>query len=128
MGGGCAQTLQREGCCRERLNGSLKRSLSWWSAHPALSPSNNLRLHFLNKLANACRGSFGPEDDVSRSITVRAANNSQSFRALLFKMRAVMVFRHSNRAAGSKKLHMRQVCRSALHFGHELSLPTELCP
>ena len=66
-------------------------------------------LYFLNKFANACRASVGPDDDVSRSTTVRAANNPQSLRACLLTIRAVIGFRHSNRAPGSKKLHMRQV-------------------
>ena len=66
-------------------------------------------VYFLNKFANACLASVGFPEDVSRSTTVRAENNSQSFRAPLFAMRAVIGLRHSKRAPGSKEVQCRQV-------------------
>src|SRR6185369_9434990 len=77
--------------------------------------------YFLKRFANAWRALVGVPDEVSRSTTLRGANNSHSFRLPLFTTRAVIGFRHSNRAAGSNETHARQVCRSALHFGQVLS-------
>jgi hypothetical protein len=78
-------------------------------------------VYFLNKFANAWRALVGAPEDVSRSTTLRGANSSHSFRLPLFATRAVIGFRHSKCAAGSKETHARQVCRSALHFGQVLS-------
>jgi REP element-mobilizing transposase RayT len=61
-----------------------------------------LQSYFLNRFAKAWRASVGFPDPVSRSTTVRAANNSQLFRADLFTIFAVIGFRHSKRAPGSK--------------------------
>lgn len=81
--------------------------------------------HFLNNFANAARASVGAPDEVSRSTTVRAANSSHVFRAFLFTMRAVIGLRHWKRAPGSKYVHWRQVWRSPLQFGQELSKPID---
>src|SRR2546423_15567853 len=83
--------------------------------------AGGMRTYFLNRFANACLASVGFPEEVSRSTTVRAANNSHSFRAPLFAIRAVIGLRHSKRAPGSKEVHCRQVWRSALQFGQQLS-------
>src|SRR6185436_149840 len=77
--------------------------------------------HFLNSFANASRAFVGGPEEVWRSTTIRPANSSQVLRACLFTIRAVIGLVHSRRAPGSKYVHCRQLCRSALHFGQVLS-------
>ena len=71
--------------------------------------AGRVRTYFLNRFAKAWRASVGFPDPVSRSTTVRAANSSQLLRADLFTILAVIGFRHSKRAPGSKKVQRRQV-------------------
>ena len=92
----------------------LRRAQADWSATVPVAALERLRKryfdwrvavqvsYFLKRFANACFASVGFPDDVSRSITVRAAKSSQLLRAPLFTMRAVIGLRHSKRALGSK--------------------------
>ncbi|HBB87596.1 MAG TPA: hypothetical protein DC047_08275 [Blastocatellia bacterium] len=77
--------------------------------------------HFLNSFAKASRAPVGGPDEVWRSTTIRVANSSHSLRACLFTIRTGIGLLHSRRAPGSKCVHWRQLWRSALHFGQELS-------
>jgi len=94
---------------------------SQWRTPLAPSRLATLCIHFLNSFANASRASVGGPEEVSRSTTIRAANSSHSLRACLFTIRAGIGLLHSRRAPGSKCVHCRQLWRSALHFGQELS-------
>ncbi|HKN82646.1 MAG TPA: hypothetical protein VJW17_04390 [Pyrinomonadaceae bacterium] len=75
----------------------------------------------MNRFANAWRASVGGPEEVSRSTTVRGAKSSQVLRAFLFTIRAVIGLLHWKRALGSKYVHWRQACSSALHFVQEVS-------
>src|SRR5437762_7890532 len=54
---------------------------------------------------------------------VFVGQTAHEFFAPLLTIRAVMGFRHSKREPGSNEMHCRHACKSALHFGHELSMP-----